>query len=256
MEIIPAIDLLQGTCVRLNQGDYSKVTKFNPDPVEQAIDWQNQGARRLHLVDLDAAKTGKPINDSIIRQITKELSIPTQLGGGVRSIDRAQELISYGVDRVILGTIAIENPQLLQEIATLYPKRIVVGIDAKEGKVATRGWTNQSEVNASDLAKNLSETGISSIICTDIATDGTLKGPNIKVMKEIASVSNVPVIASGGVGCMADLLALLELKPFGVTGVIVGRALYDGAINLEEAIKVMDNSHLQDQSIQEKAFYT
>ncbi len=255
MEIIPAIDLLQGSCVRLNQGDYSKVTKFNPDPVQQAIKWQDQGASRLHLVDLDGAKTGKPINATIIREIAKVLSIPIQLGGGVRSFERAEQLISYGIDRVILGTIAIEDPQLIKELARIHPERIIIGIDAKEGKVATRGWIKQSDVDACDLAKSLSKTGITAIICTDIATDGTLKGPNIKAMKDIASVSNVPVIASGGVGCMADLLSLLELKPFGVTGVIVGRALYDGTINLEEAIKVMDNSQLQDQTLKEGNFY-
>ncbi len=246
MEIIPAIDLLGGTCVRLNQGDYNKVTKFNSNPVEQALCWQNQGASCLHLVDLDGAKTGNPVNDESIKKIRSALQIPIQLGGGIRTFERAEELINYGVDRIILGTIAIENPVLVKELAKKFPDRIIVGIDAKEGKVATHGWINQSNTLATELAKSLYKTGIASIICTDISTDGTLKGPNLKAMREIASVSDVPIIASGGVGCMADLISLLPLEADGVKAVIVGRALYDGTVNLKEGLKTLRNGHIQD----------
>jgi phosphoribosylformimino-5-aminoimidazole carboxamide ribotide isomerase len=246
MEILPAIDLLDGACVRLHQGDYDQVTRFSEDPVAQALIWQSQGATRLHLVDLDGAKRGEPINDAAVRAITAALDIPVQLGGGVRSLERAEELIACGLDRVILGTVAIEQPQLVQELAQRHPGRIVVGIDANDGRVATRGWIEQSDVLATDLAKQFSAAGIAAIITTDIATDGTLAGPNLEALRTMAQCSAVPVIASGGIGCMADLLSLLPLEPLGVTGVIVGRALYDGRVDLAEAIAALGEARLQD----------
>ena len=246
MEIIPAIDLLDGACVRLHQGDYDQVTRFSEDPVAQALSWQSQGATRLHLVDLDGAKRGEPINDAAVRAITAALDIPVQLGGGVRSLERAEELIACGLDRVILGTVAIEQPELVQELAQRHPGRIVVGIDANDGRVATRGWIEQSDVLATDLAQQFSAAGIAAIISTDIATDGTLAGPNLEALKTMAQCSAVPVIASGGIGCMADLLALLPLEPLGVSGVIVGRALYDGRVALGEAIAAIGAARLQD----------
>ena len=246
MEIIPAIDLLDGACVRLHQGDYDQVTRFSEDPVAQALSWQSQGATRLHLVDLDGAKRGEPINDAAVRAITAALEIPVQLGGGVRSLERAEELIAFGLDRVILGTVAIEQPELVQELAQRHPGRIVVGIDANDGRVATRGWIEQSDVLATDLAKQFSAAGIAAIITTDIATDGTLAGPNLEALRTMAQCSAVPVIASGGSGCMADLLSLLPLEPLGVTGVIVGRALYDGRVDLAEAIAALGEARLQD----------
>ena len=246
MEIIPAIDLLDGACVRLHQGDYEQVTRFSDDPVAQALSWQNQGATRLHLVDLDGAKRGEPVNDAAVRAITAALDIPVQLGGGVRSVERAQDLLSCGLDRVILGTVAIEQPELVSQLAQRYPNQIVVGIDAKEGKVATRGWIEQSDVLATDLARRLSDAGIAAIITTDIATDGTLAGPNLTALREMAEASSVPVIASGGIGCMGDLLSLLPLEALGVTGVIVGRALYDGRVELAEAIQAIGAERLQD----------
>ena len=249
MEIIPAIDLLEGNCVRLNQGNYNQVTQFNNDPVEQALSWQEQGATRLHLVDLDGAKTGLPKNDSSIKNITDALDIPIQLGGGVRTANRAKELISYGLDRVILGTIAIEKPDLVRSLAQDHPGKIVIGIDAKEGKVATRGWINQSDVLATELAKSFLNSGIAAIISTDITTDGTLQGPNINAMKAMAFASSVPVIASGGVGSIADLISLLALEPHGINGVIIGRALYDGAVDIQEAMKAIENGHIQDPEI-------
>ena len=246
MEIIPAIDLLEGNCVRLNQGDYSRVTKFGDDPVKQALSWQEQGATRLHLVDLDGAKRGLPINDESIKAITSALDIPIQIGGGIRNSERADALIQYGVDRVILGTISIEKPDLVTELAERHPGKIIVGIDAKEGKVATRGWINQSDTSAIDLVKTFRDSRIAGIITTDISTDGTLEGPNLEAMREIAIESSVPVIASGGVGSISDLLSLLTLESYGVTGVIVGRALYDGTINLREAKNAINTGHLQD----------
>ena len=246
MEIIPAIDLLDGACVRLHQGDYEQVTRFSDDPVAQALSWQNQGATRLHLVDLDGAKRGEPVNDAAVRAITAALDIPVQLGGGVRSVERAQDLLGCGLDRVILGTVAIEQPELVSQLAQRYPNQIVVGIDAKEGKVATRGWIEQSDVLATDLARRLSDAGIAAIITTDIATDGTLAGPNLTALREMAEASSVPVIASGGIGCMGDLLSLLPLEALGVSGVIVGRALYDGRVELAEAIQAIGAERLQD----------
>ena len=246
MEIIPAIDLLGGACVRLHQGDYNQVTRFSDDPVAQALRWQDQGASRLHLVDLDGAKSGDPVNDTSVRAITDALSIPVQLGGGVRTLERAESLIDCGLDRVILGTAAIENPEMVKQLAARHPGKVVVGIDARDGKVATRGWIEESDVDATTLARELSSVGIAAIISTDIATDGTLAGPNLTALRAMADASSVPVIASGGVGCMADLLALLALEPIGVTGVITGRALYDGRIDLKEAIQAIGDARLQD----------
>ena len=246
MEIIPAIDLLGGACVRLHQGDYNQVTRFSDDPVAQALRWQDQGASRLHLVDLDGAKSGDPVNDTSVRAITDALSIPVQLGGGVRTLERAESLIDCGLDRVILGTAAIENPEMVKQLAARHPGKVVVGIDARDGKVATRGWIEESDVDATTLARELSSVGIAAIISTDIATDGTLAGPNLTALRAMADASSVPVIASGGVGCMADLLALLALEPIGVTGVITGRALYDGRIALKEAIQAIGDARLQD----------
>ncbi len=246
MEIIPAIDLLNGKCVRLNQGNYNEVTKFSSDPVKQAQTWERQGAKRLHLVDLDGAKTGEPINDQIIKDIKKSIAIPIQLGGGIRNVDRAKELFDIGIDRIILGTIAIEKPELIQVLSQKYPKRIAVGIDAKEGKVATRGWIKQSKISSIELAKQLNDLELAAIISTDISTDGTLKGPNIQALKEISEISINPVIASGGIGSIADLISLVDLENEGVEAIIVGRALYDGSIDLKEAQITLKNLAIQD----------
>ena len=246
MQVIPAIDLLDGQCVRLHQGDYDQVTRFSDDPVAQALRWQQQGAQRLHLVDLDGARTGEPVNDAVIKAITTALDIPVQLGGGVRSAARAGELLACGLDRVILGTVALEQPELVQQLAGEHPGRIVVGIDAKNGKVATRGWITESTTEATELAERLSSTGIAAIISTDIATDGTLAGPNLEALRAMAEASQVPVIASGGIGNLEHLLSLLVLEPLGVNGVIVGRALYDGRVDLGEALAAIGDGRLQD----------
>ena len=246
MEIIPAIDLLNGKCVRLNQGNYNEVTKFNNDPIKQAQIWEKQGAKRLHLVDLDVAKTGEPINDQTIRQIKNSIAIPIQLGGGIRKIDRAKELLDLGIDRIILGTIAIENPELVNDLSQQYPKRIAVGIDAKEGIVATRGWLKQSKTTSIELTKKFNDLELAAIISTDISTDGTLKGPNVQALREIAEVSINPVIASGGIGSIADLISLTDFEKEGIEGIIVGRAIYDGSIDLKEALLILKNILLQD----------
>ncbi len=246
MEIIPAIDLLNGKCVRLNQGNYNEVTKFSSDPVKQAQTWESQGAKRLHLVDLDGAKTGEPINDLTIKEIKKSIKIPIQLGGGIRSFDRAKELFGIGIDRIILGTIAIENPKLVKDLSKEYPKRVAVGIDAKDGMVATRGWLKKSEISSLELAKQLNDLELAAIISTDIATDGTLKGPNIQALREIAEISINPVIASGGIGSIADLISLGDFENEGIEGVIVGRAIYDGSLDLKEAILTLKNLPIQD----------
>ncbi len=248
MQVIPAIDLLDGQCVRLHQGDYAQVTHFSADPVAQALSWQQQGAERLHLVDLDGARTGEPVNDAVIRAITAALAIPVQLGGGVRTEQRAEELLACGLDRVILGTVALEQPELVDRLAARHPQRIVVGIDARDGKVATRGWIEASGTEATDLAKRFSRSPLAALICTDIATDGTLAGPNLAFLRGMAEASGVPVIASGGIGNLEHLLSLLSLANQGVEGVIVGRALYDGRVDLNEALQAIGDGRLQDVS--------
>ncbi len=246
MQVIPAIDLLDGQCVRLHQGDYDQVTRFSDDPVAQALSWQSQGAERLHLVDLDGARSGLPVNDAVVRAIVAALRIPVQLGGGVRSLERAEALLACGLDRVILGTVAIERPGLVRELAASHPGRIVVGIDARAGRVATRGWLEESAVAAEDLAASFEGSGVAALICTDIATDGTLAGPNLGFLRRMAEASTIPVIASGGIGDLTDLLSLLALAPLGVEGVIVGRALYDGRVDLAEALQAIGPRRLQD----------
>jgi phosphoribosylformimino-5-aminoimidazole carboxamide ribotide isomerase len=246
VDVIPAIDLLEGRCVRLHQGDYSQVTTFSEDPLQQALEWQRQGAGRLHLVDLDGARQGVPVNDTAVRSITAALSIPVQLGGGVRTLERAEQLLGLGLDRVILGTLAVEQPELVYQLADRHPGRIVVGIDARNGLVATRGWLRDSALTATEVARRFATSGVAALITTDIATDGTLAGPNLAFLREMVEASALPVIASGGVGSLSDLLSLLTLAPLGLGGVIVGRALYDGRVDLAEALQAIGPERWQD----------
>jgi phosphoribosylformimino-5-aminoimidazole carboxamide ribotide isomerase len=232
--------------VRLHQGDYSQVTTFSDDPLTQALDWQRQGAQRLHVVDLDAARHGEPVNDAVVRSITAALSIPVQLGGGVRTVERAERLLELGLDRVILGTLAVEEPAVVCRLAERHPGRIVVGIDARDGLVATRGWLQNSTLAAPELARRFDGTGVAALITTDIATDGTLAGPNLDFLRTMATASSLPVIASGGVGSLSDLLSLLRLAPLGVVGVVLGRALYDGRVDLTEALQAIGPERWQD----------
>jgi phosphoribosylformimino-5-aminoimidazole carboxamide ribotide isomerase len=239
MEIIPAIDLLGGKCVRLYQGDYDQSEVFGEDPVTMAQQWENQGATRLHLVDLDGAKSGEPINLAAIENITRTLKIPVQVGGGLRDRSRVQQLLKLGVQRVILGTIAVENPTLVGELCAEFPGQIVVGIDARKGKVATKGWLETSEVQATELAQRMAKFGAAAIIYTDIHRDGTMQGPNMEALRELAEGINIPVIASGGVSSVQDLVNLLKLEPIGVTAAIVGRAIYTGDVDLKEAMRAV-----------------
>jgi phosphoribosylformimino-5-aminoimidazole carboxamide ribotide isomerase len=239
MEIIPAIDLLGGKCVRLYQGDYDRSEVFGEDPVTMAQQWEAQGATRLHLVDLDGAKSGEPINLVAIENITSTLKIPVQVGGGLRDRARVQQLLKLGVQRVILGTIAVENPTLVGELCAEFPGQIVVGIDARNGKVATKGWLETSEVQATELAQRMATFGAAAIIYTDIHRDGTMQGPNMAALRELAEGIDIPVIASGGVSSVQDLVNLLKLEPIGVTAAIVGRAIYTGDVDLKEAMRAV-----------------
>ncbi len=246
MDVIPAIDLLEGRCVRLYQGDYERSQVFNDNPADVARQWVEQGASWLHVVDLDGAKTGKVVNRSAIAAILQAVSVPIQVGGGLRDRNSVVQLLDLGVQRVILGTVAVEQPQLVAELCQEFPGQIVVGIDARNGRVATRGWLETSEVLATQLALQMQELGAAAVIYTDIHRDGTLQGPNLEALRELATAVSIPAIASGGVSSIIDLLSLLALAPLGVTGVIVGRALYTGDISLKEALQAIGPGRLQD----------
>lgn len=246
MDVIPAIDLLDGRCVRLYQGDYQQSQIYDENPVEIARKWTDLGATRLHIVDLDGAKQGEPVNLTTIEAIVKSVTIPIQVGGGLRNSSSIAQLLNLGVERTIVGTIAVENPALVQELCQKFPGQIVVGIDARNGKVATRGWLKTSKVLATDLAQQMVQLGAAAIIYTDIHRDGTLSGPNHKALRELASHIEIPVIASGGVSSLTDLLGLLSLEAVGVTGTIIGKALYTGDLNLVEALRAVGPGRWQD----------
>ncbi|MGG6267644.1 1-(5-phosphoribosyl)-5-[(5-phosphoribosylamino)methylideneamino]imidazole-4-carboxamide isomerase [Leptolyngbya sp. AN03gr2] len=246
MEVIPAIDLLDGKCVRLYQGDYNQSQVFNDDPVAVAKQWEAQGATRLHLVDLDGAKVGHPVNLDAIRSIVEALEIPIEVGGGLRDRDSVAALLSTGVRWAILGTVAVEKPELVAQLCGEFPGQIIVGIDARNGKVATKGWLETSEVMATDLAERMAQLGAAAIIYTDIHRDGTMQGPNLEALRNLASIAAIPVIASGGVSSLTDLLSLLALESQGVTGAIVGKALYTGDVSLTEAVRAVGQGRWQD----------
>jgi phosphoribosylformimino-5-aminoimidazole carboxamide ribotide isomerase len=246
MDVIPAIDLLEGRCVRLYQGDYDRSQVFSENPADVAKQWVEQGATRLHVVDLDGAKAGKVVNLRAIEAIAQAVSIPIEIGGGLRDRTSVEQVFNLGVQWAILGTIAVEQPQLVQELCQEFPQKIIIGIDARNGRVATRGWLETSEVLATQLAVTMQEFGAAAIIYTDIHRDGTLAGPNIEALRELADAINIPVIASGGVSSVTDLLTLLALEPQGVNGVIVGRALYTGDILLKEALQAIGPGRIQD----------
>lgn len=246
MDVIPAIDLLEGRCVRLYQGDYARSQVFNDNPADVAKQWVEQGASLLHVVDLDGAKKGKVVNQQAIEAIVQAVPVPVQIGGGLRDRASVAQLLTLGVRRVILGTVAVEQPSLVADLCQEFPQQIVVGIDARNGRVATRGWLETSRVLATELATQMEELGAAAIIYTDIHRDGTLSGPNLEALRELALAVSIPVIASGGVSSVTDLLSLLALEPLGVTGVIVGRALYTGDISLKEALSAIAQGRLQD----------
>lgn len=245
MEVIPAIDLLEGRCVRLYQGDYQQSQVFNDNPVEVAKQWESQGATRLHLVDLDGAKQGHPVNLEVIKQIVDSVNINVQVGGGLRKRSSIETLFNLGVERAIVGTVAVEKPEFVRELCETFPQKIAIGIDARNGKVATKGWLETSTVEATELAQEISPQA-AAIIYTDIARDGTLEGANKQALRELATVTDIPVIASGGISSLTDILSLLSLESLGVTGVIVGKAIYTGKVNLSEAIKAVGDGRIQD----------
>lgn len=238
MIVIPAIDLKNGNCVRLEQGEMHRDTVFSDNPAEQALKWQEAGAELLHLVDLDGAFAGEPRNKGAIEAIIKALRIPAQLGGGIRDIATIEAYLSLGLSRVIIGTAAQRNPELVVEACKKFPGKIVVGIDAKNGMVAVQGWAEVTGITAVDLARKFEDCGVSAIIYTDISRDGMMAGPNIEATKALAEAISIPVIASGGVSSLKDIENLMAIEQSGISGAITGKAIYTGAINLSEAISL------------------
>lgn len=238
MLVIPAIDLKAGRCVRLYQGDMDQATIYSDNPVATALRWQSEGAERLHIVDLDGAVSGAGVNTAVIEQICQVLTIPVQVGGGIRNLDAIERLLSRGVARVILGTVAYRQPEVVATACQRFPGHITVGIDARAGKVAVQGWTEATELEASALARRCAGVGVSEIVYTDIARDGTEQGVNLEATLALARSVPLPIIASGGVASVRDIERLVPLELDGIAGVIVGRALYTGAVKLAEAIAV------------------
>ncbi len=241
MIIIPAIDLKDGKCVRLRQGKMESATVFNDDPAAQAQLWLEAGATRIHVVDLNGSMEGRPINSIAIRSIVARANVPVQLGGGIRDSDTLERYLDLGVQTAIIGTLAATNPHLVQELLDKFPGRIAIGVDAKSGLVAVQGWTQDSSLRAVDLAKRFYGFHPAFFVYTDIARDGMMQGPNIEATAEFAEAASAPVILSGGVSTMDDITNALRLQDRGVSGIIIGRALYDGAIDLKEAIRLVNN---------------
>ena len=239
MKLYPAIDLKDGKCVRLLQGDYNEVTVYGNHPGEMAKKWESLGGDFLHIVDLDGAKAGKGINEAAIKEIVSSVSIPIELGGGIRSIEDIRLQLDRGVNRVILGSAAIKNRALVKEaIETFGPEKIVVGVDAKGGMVAIEGWLEVTDTTALAFCKELEKMGVQTVIYTDIAKDGMMQGPNIEETKKLVDETNLQIVASGGVSSLEDLKALEKI---GVHGAIIGKAIYTGAIQLEEAVALFKN---------------
>ena len=237
MILYPAIDLKDGQAVRLVHGDMEKSTVFNDDPAAQAREFVDAGCTWLHLVDLNGAFAGTPVNAAPVEAILKSCNVPAQLGGDIRDMATIEAWLDKGLARVILGTVAVENPALVREAARAFPGKVAVGIDARNGRVATKGWAEETDVMVTDLAKSFEDAGVAALIYTDIMRDGAMGGPNIDATAALARAVNIPVIASGGVSSLADLEALKETGV--ISGAISGRALYDGAIDLSEALKAL-----------------
>jgi phosphoribosylformimino-5-aminoimidazole carboxamide ribotide isomerase len=235
LELIPAIDLKEGRCVRLYQGDFAQTTVYSDDPVAVARSWQEQGATRIHVVDLDGAKAGRPANSDTVLAILGGVSVPVQLGGGLRREEDIDAALALGVDRVILGTAAVEDTSLVERVVARFGDKIVVGVDARAGMVATAGWTETANIHALELVNRMHGLGVQRIIYTDIARDGTLTEPNYAALRELVQNDGPAIIASGGIASVEHLRKLAEL---GVEGAIIGKALYVGAIDLPEAIKI------------------
>ena len=236
MIIIPAIDLKDGRCVRLEQGDFSRVTVYSDDPVGIAKKWQENGAERIHVVDLDGSLNGSPRNTEVIRDIVAEVGLPIEVGGGIRDMKTIEAYIGMGVNWVILGTMALRDKGFVREACGAYKGEIILGIDANDGKVAIQGWTEQTSESAIDIAKGYQGYGLAAIVYTDIKRDGMETGVNVEATRNLARSVDIPVIASGGVSSVEDIRRLREIEKFGVVGVIIGKALYSGAVSLTEAI--------------------
>ena len=234
LELIPAVDLKGGKCVRLQEGIASRATEYSDDPVSMALHWEEQGARRLHLVDLDGAFSGESAHLEIAKSIFQRLKIPVQFGGGLRTIEQIETVLELGADRAILGTVAVDEPKVVEEAVRRYPKSIVVGIDARKGKVALRGWVDQTPLKAAELAKRVRDLGVERVIYTDVARDGMLLGVNYLETENLCREAGIRVIASGGVSDVDDVRALWERRKSGIEGVILGRALYDGKIHFPD----------------------
>ncbi len=237
MLIFPAIDIRGGKCVRLLKGDFKQETIFSDKPEEMAAKWQAQGAEYLHLVDLDGALAGKSMNLATVKAILAKVTIPVELGGGIRTMENVDEVLALGVQRVILGSVAVKNPALVKAACAKYGNHIVVGIDAKDGIVAVDGWGVSGNVAVEDLAKEMAKAGVESIIYTDISRDGTLAGVNVEATAHLAKVSGVKIIASGGVKSLDDIKALKVYEADGIEGVIVGKSIYTGSLDLQKAIE-------------------
>ena len=233
MYIIPAIDLIGGNAVRLVKGEYDKVTVYSNDPAEVAKGFEEQGAQLLHVVDLDGAKDGTTANFETVSKIVKETNLSVEIGGGIRDIERVRKYFEVGVDRVIIGTAAVTDPEFLREAVALYGEKIVVGVDVKDGYVAIKGWLEVSQLSCFDFCKQLSEMGVSTIICTDISKDGMMSGTNVELYCELSARFGMNIIASGGVSSYDDVKALTEME---IYGAIVGKAIYTGAVKLSKAI--------------------
>ncbi|MES2334389.1 MAG: 1-(5-phosphoribosyl)-5-[(5-phosphoribosylamino)methylideneamino]imidazole-4-carboxamide isomerase [Pseudomonadota bacterium] len=237
MILYPAIDLKDGKCVRLLRGEMSRATVFGDDPAAQALKFQDAGCDWLHLVDLNGAFAGQPVNAAAVEAVLKAVRVPAQLGGGIRDMATIELWLHKGLSRVILGTAAVENPALVREAASAFPGKVAVGIDARHGRVATKGWATETDVMATDLARRFQDAGVAAIIYTDIDRDGAMQGPNIEATEALARAVAIPVIASGGVSRMDDLVALRDTGV--IAGAITGRALYDGAIDLARALRAL-----------------
>jgi phosphoribosylformimino-5-aminoimidazole carboxamide ribotide isomerase len=238
MIVIPAIDLKDGKCVRLEQGLMERDTVYSEDPADTARRWQTEGGELLHIVDLDGAFAGVPKNRGAIEAIVKAIDIPAQLGGGIRDLETIEAYLALGLSRVIIGTAAQRTPQLVKDACQRFPGRIVVGIDAKNGMVAVQGWAEVTDITAVELARRFEGDGVAAIIYTDIARDGMMRGPNLEATRQLAEAISIPVIASGGVSRLQDIENLLALEKYGVTGVITGKAIYSGSLNLCEAVRI------------------
>ncbi|HEU0070660.1 MAG TPA: 1-(5-phosphoribosyl)-5-[(5-phosphoribosylamino)methylideneamino]imidazole-4-carboxamide isomerase [Alphaproteobacteria bacterium] len=240
MILFPAIDLKDGNCVRLFKGDMDQATVYNSDPADQARAFETAGFKWLHLVDLNGAIKGKPINEDAVATILKSIKLPVQLGGGIRDLETIERWLNAGITRVILGTVALNNPDLVKTACKRWPGKIVVGIDAREGYVAVEGWAKTSKVRALDLALRFEDSGVAAIVFTDIDRDGVMTGVNLESTVDLAFALTTPIIASGGVSSIADLEEIKRHEGSGIEGVISGRALYDGRINVAAALKLME----------------